>query len=432
MQGREFLLLDRQQVINIIENMADAVVVLSPEATIWYVNKTLAAMTGWKTQELDGAPFGKIIPDDEITLFIMLQQMITRGPIRDYETCFINTEGEKIPVSFNGSVLRDESGRMLGLVGIARDNREIKKLIMKLEEANISLEHKVMLRTAELEKAYNELKHKESQLIHSEKMASLGQLAAGVAHEINNPIGFINSNLGTLEDYLKDFIELVSVTGGLVEKIDGMKLEDVRSRAEAIGQRMEEIDIRFVVDDALKVIKESRDGTERIKKIVQDLKEFSHVDKAEKTFINLNTGLESTLNIVMNEIKYKAEVIRDYGDIPELQCYPMELNQVFMNLLVNASHAIENKGKIVLKTYADTDNVYVEISDSGCGIPDDIRSKIFEPFFTTKEVGKGTGLGLSISYGIIKKHNGDISVESKVGEGTKFRVRLPIKKESEG
>lgn len=425
--GREFLLLDRQQVINIIENMADGVVVLSPDATIWYANKALVAMTGWTSLDLNGNPLGKIIPDDEISLFMMLQQMITKGPIRDYETCLVSRDGKKVAVSFNGSVLRDECGKMLGLVGVARDYREIKRLILELEEANINLEHKVLDRTSQLEKTYNELKHKEMQLIQSEKMASLGQLAAGVAHEINNPIGFIKSNLGTLEYYVKEFIELVSVTGGLVEKIDGIKLEDVRSRAEAIGQRMEEIDIKFVVDDAIKLIKESRDGAERIKKIVQNLKEFSHVDKSEKTFFNLNTGLESTLNIVMSEIKYKAEVIKDYGDIPELLCYPMELNQVFMNLLVNASHAIENKGKIILKTYSDTDNVYVEISDSGCGIPDDIKGRIFEPFFTTKEIGKGTGLGLSISYGVIKKHNGEISVTSKTGEGTMFKLRVPIK-----
>lgn len=427
MQGREFLLLDREQVINIIENMADGVVVLSTDATIWYANRALCAMTGWSAQELDGAPLGKIISDDEISLFVMLQHMITKGPITDYETCLVSREGEKMPVSFNGSVLRDEGGRMLGLVGVARDNREIKKLILKLEEANSTLEKKVLQRTYELEKAYNDLKNKDTQLIQSEKMASLGQLAAGVAHEINNPIGFINSNLGTLERYVEGFVGLTKIYSDVSDQVDKLRSEEVRSALDTIKKYMNDNDMEFVVDDAVKVIKECEEGVERVRKIVMDLKEFSHVDKAEKAYFNINKGLDSTLNIVRSEIKYKADVIKEYGDIPEVLCHPSELNQAFMNLLVNASHAIENNGKIILKTYADTENVYVDVSDNGCGIPEEIKDKIFDPFFTTKEVGKGTGLGLSISYGILKKHNGEITVRSKVGEGTTFTVRVPIK-----
>lgn len=428
MQGREFLLLDKEQVINIIENMADGVVVLSTDATIWYVNNALRAMTGWSAQELDGAPFGKIVSDDEISLFSMIQQMMTLGPIRDYDTCLVNKDGEKVPVSFNGSVLRDEGGRMLGLVGIARDNREIKTLILKLEEANANLEKKVLQRTAELEKAYNELKSTEAQLIQSEKMASLGQLAAGVAHEINNPIGYINSNLGTLEGYVKEFIDLANVYTEVDDQLSRLNSEEVRSAAERIRKYRDSHDLDFVIGDAVKVIKECAEGTDRVKRIVQDLKEFSHVDKAEKAFCNVNKGLETTLNIVRNEIKYKIEVVKEYGEIPDLLCHPQELNQVFMNLIVNASHAIEKNGKITIRTHADTENIYVEISDSGHGIPDEIKDRIFDPFFTTKPVGVGTGLGLSISYGIIKKHDGEITVNSKVGEGTTFIVRIPIGK----
>jgi PAS domain S-box-containing protein len=429
MQGREFLLLDRNRVVNIIENMADGVVVLSPDLTIWYANRALRAMTGWTARELDGAPFGKIIADDEISLFSMIQQMMTMGPIRDYETCLVNKESEKIPVSFNGSILKDGDGRMLGLVGIARDHREIKKLILKLEEANATLEKKVMQRTAELEKAYNELKSKELQLIQNEKMASIGRLAAGVAHEINNPIGFINSNLNTLEKYVESFVGLAGVYSDVSDQLERLRSEEVKAALNAIKGYMNDNDMDYVAEDAVKVIRECGEGAERIRRIVQGLKVFSHVDRSGKTYFDINKGLDSTLNMVRNEIKYKAEVVKEYGDIPEMPGYPQELNQVFMNLLVNASHAIEakNKGLIKIKTYQDNGSVFVEISDNGCGIPDDIKNRIFEPFFTTKEVGKGTGLGLSISYGIIKNHNGEISVESRVGEGTTFTVRIPVK-----
>lgn len=437
MQGREFLLLGREQVAGIIENMADGVVVLSPEATIWYVNKALCAMTGWSTQELDGAPFGKIIAEDEIALFAMLQHLITKGPIVDYETCLLNKDGEKIPISFNGSALKDGEGRMLGLAGIAKDNREVKRLILKLEDANVNLEKKVMQRTAELEKAFNDLKGKELQLIQSEKMASIGQLAAGVAHEINNPIGFINSNLNSLERYMESFVGLARAYSDISNQMEKGCPEEIKGVLEAIKKYTTDNDMEFMVEDAVKIIRECRYGAERVKKIVQDLKDFSHVDKAEKIYFDINKGLDSTLNIIRNKIKDGAEVIKEYGEIPEVLCHPMELNQVFMNLLVNASNAMgkaggqgNGRGLIKIKTSHDNDSVFIEISDNGQGIPDKIKERIFEPFFTTNEVGKGTGLGLSISYGIMKKHNGDISVKSKAGEGTTFTVRVPITSET--
>jgi len=173
------------------------------------------------------------------------------------------------------------------------------------------------------------------------------------------------------------------------------------------------------------VISESQEGTQRVKTIVQDLKQFSHVDKGKLELADINKGIESTLHIVWNELKYKADVIKEYGDIPQIECLPQQLNQVFMNLLVNAAQAIATHGEIRIKTRREGNKVIVEISDTGAGIPKENLDRIFEPFFTTKEAKKGTGLGLSVAYGIIQKHNGEIEVESEVNKGTTFRVILP-------
>ncbi len=190
----------------------------------------------------------------------------------------------------------------------------------------------------------------------------------------------------------------------------------------------QEIDLDFILDDVVKVVGESLEGAERVKKIVQDLKDFSHVNESELKYANINKGLESTLNIVWNEIKYKAEVIKDYGELPEILCYPMQLNQVFMNILVNASHAIEKKGEIKIVTRDLNDgNIEVRISDTGKGISEADQKKIFDPFFTTKEVGQGTGLGLSVAYGIIQNNGGSLEVESEEGKGSTFIIKLPVK-----
>jgi signal transduction histidine kinase len=199
----------------------------------------------------------------------------------------------------------------------------------------------------------------------------------------------------------------------------------------AIKAKRQAVDIDFLKEDIPMLMHESREGITRVKKIVQDLKDFSHVDSTlEWQWANLHNGIDSTLNVVSNEIKYKADVVKEYGDLPDVECLPSQLNQVFMNLMVNAAHAMgEQRGKITVRTGSSSagDSVWLEFSDNGSGIPEDIQARIFDPFFTTKPVGKGTGLGLSLSYGIIQKHNGTISVKSKPGEGTTFRIELPVK-----
>lgn len=255
-----------------------------------------------------------------------------------------------------------------------------------------------------------ELEDTQSQLLQSEKMASIGQLAAGVAHEINNPVGFVNSNLGTLKNYTDSFIRL---------------LESSRSGRLSEAE-LEAAEFDYLKTDVADLLRESQDGLARVKKIVGDLKAFSHVDETEWQEIDLNASLESTLNVLGHELKNKAEIVRDYAELPLVPCIGAQINQVFMNLLLNAAHAIGNKGTITLRSGCDRHWAWVSVSDSGPGIAPEIINRIFEPFFTTRPVGKGTGLGLSLSYDIVKKHGGRIEVSSPPGEGASFKLVLPL------
>jgi two-component system NtrC family sensor kinase len=294
-----------------------------------------------------------------------------------------------------------------------------------LAQANLKLEDKVAARTLELEKANANL-HEEreelrmllqkvdeaqSQLLQSEKMASIGQLAAGVAHEINNPVGFVNSNLGTLKTYVGQLLQLV-------DAYEAGTVTDELRRASDLG---------FLRQDIADLVKESQDGLDRVKKIVSNLKDFSHVDEAEWQDADINGGLESTLNVVWNEIKYKATVVREFGTLPPVRCIPAQINQVLMNLLVNAAQAIEKQGTITLRSGVDGDWAWIEVTDTGKGMQPEVQKRIFEPFYTTKPVGKGTGLGLSLSYDIVAKHGGCFTVNSNPGEGSTFRVTLPLR-----
>lgn len=292
------------------------------------------------------------------------------------------------------------------------------ELMASLRDSNQALTHE----RAEQESLIAKLQDAQAQLLQSEKMASIGQLAAGVAHEINNPIGYVYSNLGSLDKYMQDLFVVLEA----FEAAEGEFPSNSESLAR-IKAHKESLDLPFLKEDIPALMAESKEGITRVKKIVQDLKDFSHVDEAEWQWSNLHHGLDSTLNIVWNELKYKVEVVKEYGDLPEVECIPSQLNQVFMNLLVNAGHAIESQGTITIRTGQTDDQVWVEIADTGKGIEAENLKRIFEPFFSTKPVGKGTGLGLSLSYGIVTNHRGRIQVESTPGTGTTFRVWLPVK-----
>ena len=267
------------------------------------------------------------------------------------------------------------------------------------------------------EQMRSRLAQNQARIVQSEKLASIGQLAAGVAHEINNPLGFVFSNFGTLEEYLQRLFRMLAA----YEACEA-------ARTPALRDLREQVELDYLREDIPALMSESREGLGRVRKIVQDLKDFSHVDaRQEWSMADLHAGLDSTLNIVVNEIKYKADVVKEYGTLPDVECRPGELNQVFMNLLVNAAHAIgKERGTIRVRTFVSEGHACVEVADNGSGIAAADLQRIFDPFFTTKPVGQGTGLGLSLSYGIVHAHGGRIEVESEPGRGTTFRVCLPL------
>ncbi|MFZ5761461.1 MAG: ATP-binding protein [Thermodesulfobacteriota bacterium] len=278
----------------------------------------------------------------------------------------------------------------------------------------------------ELAQAYDELKGSQAKLLQQEKMASIGQLAAGVAHEINNPMGFVTSNLGSLGKYLARLEEFLARQSEVVARCAAS------AESGELAELRKALKVDFILHDASSLIRESLDGAARVRTIVQNLKSFSRVDQAQECSADINRCLEDTINIVWNELKYKCEVKKEYGDLPPTYCFPQQLNQVFMNLLVNAAQAIAERGTITIRTWQEGDEIRVAVGDSGCGIPPENLNRLFEPFFTTKEVGKGTGLGLSITYDIVKKHGGRIEVASEPGKGATFTVCLPIRGEAHG
>ncbi|RDE24363.1 hypothetical protein DV711_01890 [Motiliproteus coralliicola] len=272
----------------------------------------------------------------------------------------------------------------------------------------------------------DKLEQAQNQLLQSEKMASIGQLAAGVAHEINNPVGYISSNLNTVHDYIDGLLRLVNAY-----EREGKISKYLPALAEEVAAIKEEIDFSFLKEDSTALVDESKDGIERVKMIIQDLKDFSRSDSKEYQLYDLHHGIESTLNIVSNEIKYKALVVKEFGDLPQVFCCLPQINQVVLNLVINAAQAIEDRGTITLRTGVEGDKAWFEVEDTGKGIADVDRKWIFDPFFTTKPVGVGTGLGLSLSYGIVRDHEGEIEVHSELGVGTRFRVWLPLKKNAQ-
>ena len=285
-------------------------------------------------------------------------------------------------------------------------------------------EQALQLRHEELNVRFNAA---QKQLLQSEKLASIGQLAAGVAHEINNPIGYVHSNLGSLQEYVGNLFALIDV----YER--AMRTHDPLAMRSEIDDTRERLEVDFISRDLPQLLTESRQGVERVTRIVRDLRDFSRSDREHAwRLADLHAGLDSTINIVWNELRYKATLEKQYGTLPMVECLQSELNQVFMNLLLNAGQAIEGQGTITVRTGHDPGQVWVEIGDTGAGIPPEMLQRIFDPFFTTKAVGKGTGLGLSISYGIVAKHHGRIEVDSAPQAGSRFRVILPVRQPQPG
>ncbi|MBA3009577.1 MAG: response regulator [Proteobacteria bacterium] len=303
--------------------------------------------------------------------------------------------------------------------------------ITSLESRHHALQETLLVKNKKLDETLQALKETQAQAMQSEKMASIGQLAAGVAHEINNPIGFVGSNLEALSDYLKDYNTLLGHYQVLAAALGKAGADSgpgtVKTLLDTILQFEEKIEIEYLKEDIPELLKDCAEGTSRVGKIVADLKNFAHPGNDKQMLMDVNKGLESTLNVVANEVKYKAVVTKDFGQIPMVEAWPQKLNQVFMNIIINAAQAILEKGEIRIKTFVEGKDVKITISDTGSGILPENLSKIFDPFFTTKAVGKGTGLGMNIAYNIIKEHKGKIEVDSQMGKGTCFTITLPGK-----
>jgi two-component system NtrC family sensor kinase len=377
-----------------------------------FVSGNAYHVLGYRPEEMVSDPnfwFNHIHPDDVAQIFSSLAMLFSEGQ-RTYEYRFMSQSGHYVWMHDMLRLIRDEAGNPVEVVGSLTDITERKQMESALQKKG-----------EEQQTLIGKLQEAQEQLVQSEKMASVGQLAAGIAHEINNPVGFVNSNMGTLKTYVATLFDVLDQYDGLVKKFP--EGHEVTKRFIEIRKNA---DIEFLKDDVADLVNESMDGLKRVKDIVQSLKDFSHVGETELIEADIHQGIDTTLNIVMNEIKYKASVVKEYGQLPLLKCLISQLNQVFMNLLVNAAHAIKDTGVITVSTGSNDAWIWIKIADTGGGIAPENLNRIFEPFFTTKPVGSGTGLGLSLSYGIVKKHGGRIEVQSEVGKGSSFTIHLPL------
>jgi signal transduction histidine kinase len=299
---------------------------------------------------------------------------------------------------------------------LTETNQELEENSKRLESQKVKIENK----NKELQSAMNKLKEAQNQLVQSEKMASVGQLTAGIAHEINNPINFVSSNISPLKRDMEDIMKLLELCARKPEN------EDIQKKFDNIEKFKEEIEYDVILQEVKQLLSGIEEGARRTMEIVKGLRNFSRLDEGEKKLADINEGIESTLLMLRNQLKNRIEVVKNFGSIPQLLCYPGKLNQVFMNIINNAGQSIEGNGIIEVSTTYDKKIIQVSIKDNGRGMSPKVAEHIFEPFYTTKDVGKGTGLGLSISYGIIQEHDGEIIVQSEESKGTEFIITLPV------
>ena len=299
---------------------------------------------------------------------------------------------------------------------LSETNQELEENSKRLEKQKIKIENK----NTQLQSALQKLKEAQNQLVQSEKMASVGQLTAGIAHEINNPINFVSSNISPLKRDIEDIMKLLEICS-----CDPVK-DDLQNKFGQIEEFKKEIEYDVILEEIKQLLNGIEEGSRRTMEIVRGLRNFSRLDEGEKKLADINEGIDSTLLMLRNQLKNKIEVVKNFGSLPQLLCYPGKLNQVFMNIINNAGQSIEGNGTISITTSYEKKYIMVSIKDTGKGMPPEVVNHIFEPFYTTKDVGKGTGLGLSISYGIIQEHDGEIKVKSNVGKGTEFIITLPV------
>jgi PAS domain S-box-containing protein len=386
----------------ILRHLGSAVVLVDAAGRITFANPAAEQILGRAMTGLHGSPLRDFLAEEVAAA--MLDGALARGDATPgTETRMRRSDGAFVPVALSCGPVMGSDGRPSGAVAAFRD----------LSDAQQWRAH----------------------VLQTEKMASIGQLAAGVAHEINNPMGFIHANLFQMTEYVADLRQVWTRVEVLQKAVASEDADTVRRAAAELSESATELDVGFLLQDLAKAIRESQEGSERIRHIVQDLRDFSHQDTGERVLADLNQCLDSTANIVWPMMKHVVVLSKHYGDLPPVPCYPMQLKQVFMNLLVNAYQAIEEMlgtrapggiGTVTLTTAPRDGGVLVEITDTGTGIAPDHIDRIFDPFFTTKKVGAGTGLGLSTSFNIVRRHGGTMHVESALGRGTTFRIHLPL------
>ncbi|MEO0840612.1 MAG: AAA family ATPase [Cyanobacteria bacterium J06643_5] len=410
-----------------VEDVDDLMYSVSTDGKFTYISPQFKQMWGYDVNEFINQPFAPIVhPDDLLIVELASKQVIETG--KKYSGIEFRTQhrdGSWLWIVCNNSPIKDENEKVIGLRGIARDITDRKQA-----------EAAVINKSQELEKTLQELKQTQLQMVQNEKMATLGNLVAGVAHEVNNPIGFLTGSISNAEDYIKDLFAHIECYQ-----------ENYPSPEEEVIENAEEIDLEYLSEDLPKLLNSMKLATERIKDISTSLRTFSRADTSKKVACNIHKGIDSTILILKYRLKANdkrpaIEVIKNYGELPQVKCFLGQLNQVFMNIIANAIDALDivsegklyseiqdNPHKIIITTKVSEDNntVLISFKDNGSGIPESVKERIFDNLFTTKGVGKGTGLGLAIAKQIVEEtHNGEISCNSTVGEGTEFTIKLPI------
>ncbi len=426
-ESEEALRESEQKFRSVVDNVGIGISMISPEMKILSINRK---MKEWfpdidLSQESFCYRSFNNPPREDICSFCPTCKTLQDGQM--HEAISETPAGDEIRnYRVVSTPIRDENGKIVAAIELVEDITVQNQAKKKLEKAY-----------QEIEKANQELKEMQSQIVQNEKLASIGQLAAGVAHEMNTPVGFVASNFETLGNYMNKIKNLLKEYDELVTYVEKIGKEQVKEKIDVIKKAKELMHIDFIMEDIDELFNDSREGLERVTSIIQNLRDFSRIDQAgEFVEYNLNNGINATLVVARNAVKYDADVVTEFGEVPPVFCNSGQINQVFLNIIVNAAQAIksqdrEGKGNITIKTYAEDNDVVCKIIDDGPGIPEDVLNKVFDPFFTTKPAGKGTGLGLSVSYDIIvSKHKGKLSVESSMGQGTTFTIKLPLLKQN--
>ncbi len=413
---------------SLVETIPQMILCKDLDGRFTFANQKLCAELGTTLENIKGKTDVDFFPPELAEKYRADdQRVIASGKVLDVVEQHVTPKGEKLYVQTMKTPLFGPDGEAIGIQGIFWDVTERMRAEEKLKEQNVTLQE-----LAESEhQAHEALKAAQSRMVETEKLASLGQLVAGVAHEINNPLAFVSNNVAVLERDLLDLVTLV----GLYRRARNPGDPELASLEEQIAQLSEQLDLDYCRENLPRIFERSREGLRRIERIVKDLRLFARVDEGEWNEVDLNPGIESSVNMVQGYArKHGVKVVMELGALSPVRCRAARLHQVVVNLLMNAIDACENNGTVTIRTEPDLEGggIRFEVADTGSGIDPTIRERIFDPFFTTKPLGEGTGLGLSISYGIVQEHHGTIEVQSTPGQGSCFTVRIPSQPKRSG